>query len=333
MGIANTEKRREAGAKVLDIKVWHAESFTATDLLLNPPQPPEWIVHDLLPVGLAYLAGRPKTGKSLLAGQIARSVTAADGTLFDLDVRHGPALYVDVENSRWRLYDRMRKAGYFSVGMASDRLHYITDWNPGNRTELLRKLDEIKPVFAVVDTWAKFRAPRFKDMDQYDFEGEELRWLHAEANARGMSILCVGHRTKLHDPTDPFINFAGSTAVTAGVDVMLAFSKVPSDTALRQLDIRGRDTGDSTWILKLDENLNCIKVCKGAEYVTADQGRYLEAMGSAVWSQKDLAKKLGVSQPAVSGMLATLCEKGLAKLTVGGTQATEEGLRIVDLIK
>ena len=53
----------------------------------------------------------------------------------------------------------------------------------------------------------------------------------------------------------------------------------------------------------------------------------------AVWAQKDLAREIGVSQPAVSMMLATLHEKDLVRLTVGGTQITDAGLRIVDALK
>jgi hypothetical protein len=304
-----------------DIKEpWTPRSFTASSLLTNPPKPPEWIVKGLLPVGLAYLAGRPKTGKSLLAGQIMRAVTVTEGSLFDLEVRHGPGLYIDVENSRWRLYDRMRKAGML-LGEGSDRMHFVTEWQPGNRTGFLRLVDQHKPVFAVIDIWAKFRAARYRDQDQYEFESAELSWLHATANERDMCILCVGHRTKFEDPDDPFINFAGSTAIIAGVDTMLAFSKVPGNTCQRQLQLRGRDTGDESWILRIDEKLNCSKVCDGDQFVTPAHTRYLKLMAEKptnAWTASELATKAEVTPQAVTKSFVILRDRGLIEPGIGG---------------
>jgi hypothetical protein len=314
---------------------WSAKPFTATELLLNPPPPPKWIVKGLLPVGLAYLAGRPKTGKSLFAGQIARVVTADEGTLFGLEARHGPALYVDVENSKWRLYERFVKGGLL-VGGGSDRLHFQTDWTPGNRSEFLRLVDKITPVFSVIDIWAKFRARRHKDDDQYEFESEELRWLNATANERDMCILGVGHRTKFEDISDPFINFAGSTAITAGVDTMLAFSKVPGDTGQRELQLRGRDTGDESWILRVDEKLNCAKVCSGDQFVSPALARYLKLMAekpSNAWTVRELSKAADVSFQAVAKAFDALRDRGLIEPSaMGGSLITAAGLQIAQAV-
>lgn len=305
--------------------------FTAAQLLAHPPSKPEMIIDGMLPVGLSYLAGRPKSGKSLLAGQIARAVTDDSADLFGLEVRHGPVLYIDLENSKWRIYDRFLKGG-LCIGPGADRLHFILDWNQGNRTLFLELLDEIEPVLAVIDVWAKFRAPIDTKADRYEFEGQELSWLHDTANQRDMAILGVGHRTKFDDPNDPFTNFAGSTAITAGVDTALAFSKVPGDTCLRELQMRGRDTGDESWIVRIDERLNCTKVCSGEQLVTDDQAHYLKTMGSKIWQQAALAQELGVSKQAVSKMLARLGEKGLVHLTVGGTTLTEAGMQMIDAL-
>jgi len=195
----------------------------------------------------------------------------------------------------------------------------------------LRLLDKIKPVFSVIDIWAKFRAQRGKNQDQYDFESEELRWLHAEANDRSMCIKSVGHRTKFEDPSDPFINFGGSTAITGGVDTMLAFSKMPNDISQRELQMRGRDTGDASWILKVDERLNCTKVCDGEQFVSSDQIRYLRVMANGrIRAQHELGKELNVSQQAVSKVLRTLHEKGLIQHVVGGAELSVEGHQVLE---
>ncbi len=307
---------------------WRPIPITASQLLAHPPPPPKVIIPGLLPVGLSYLAGRPKSGKSLLAAQIARTVVDDDAMLFGLEVGHGPVVYIDLENSKWRIFDRLSKGGLLD-GPGAKRLHFVLEWNAGNRGELLVLLDELHPVVVIIDVWAKFRAPLDAKVDRYEFDQAELAWLHSEANERDIAILLVGHRTKFEDPDDPFNNFAGSTAVMGGVDTAIAFGKVPGETSLRELNTRGRDTGDAGWIVRVDANLNCSKVCDADQYVSPALAGYIKAMGKQIWTQAALAKEMGVTQPAVSKALAQFYERGLVELTTGGSRLTEVGLLVL----
>jgi hypothetical protein len=52
----------------------HKTTWTAAELLATQFPEPRWAVPDLVPVGLSFLAGRPKVGKSWLALQMAIAV-------------------------------------------------------------------------------------------------------------------------------------------------------------------------------------------------------------------------------------------------------------------
>ena len=67
---------------------------------------PKWIVPDLLPTGLASLAGRPKLGKSWLALQLAAAVACGEHFL-DWAVQDGRVLFIALEDPPRRLRDRL----------------------------------------------------------------------------------------------------------------------------------------------------------------------------------------------------------------------------------
>ena len=62
------------------------QTFTATDLMALELPNPRPAVQGLIPEGLTLLAGKPKTGKSWLALQIALAV-AADETPMEFSSR------------------------------------------------------------------------------------------------------------------------------------------------------------------------------------------------------------------------------------------------------
>ena len=72
---------------------------------------PEYIVPNILPVGLTILAGAPKIGKSWLTLQIAHAV-ATGGHTFGTQVEQGLVLYLALEDNPTRLDQRMTRQGW-----------------------------------------------------------------------------------------------------------------------------------------------------------------------------------------------------------------------------
>ncbi len=86
-------------------RVWTFQNLYHTSF-----PPPQFLLPDLLPVGLTILAGRPKIGKSWLAMQIAAAV-GTGSTLFGRTAQQGTVLYLALEDTPGRIKDRGQKQG------------------------------------------------------------------------------------------------------------------------------------------------------------------------------------------------------------------------------
>src|SRR3990172_4718263 len=71
--------------------------WTVGELLAADFPEPDWIVPGMIPIGLTYLAGRPKIGKSWLALQLAHS-KATGGIFLQERVSQGNVLFIALED-------------------------------------------------------------------------------------------------------------------------------------------------------------------------------------------------------------------------------------------
>ena len=69
--------------------------------------PINWIVKELLPEGLAILAGRPKLGKSWMALNIALAVANGNNALGFFETVKYKVLYIALEDNYLRIQSRM----------------------------------------------------------------------------------------------------------------------------------------------------------------------------------------------------------------------------------
>jgi len=131
----------------------HKGRWTADELLSAQFPPIVWVVPDLLPEGLSFLAGRPKLGKSWLALQIARAVTCG-GRFLSCTVAQGPVLYLALEDGKRRLQSRMRQQEW----PASRHAVFYTTWAPldaGGLEALCTEMDTMPYRLVVIDTLSR----------------------------------------------------------------------------------------------------------------------------------------------------------------------------------
>ncbi len=101
-------------------------TFTAAALLSEELPPINWVVPDILPEGVYFLAGRPKMAKSWLAVGVSIAVATGGVALGTLPVKKGEALYLALEDNRRRLQRRLTKL--LPDGTRPDGLHLSTTW-------------------------------------------------------------------------------------------------------------------------------------------------------------------------------------------------------------
>jgi hypothetical protein len=129
--------------------------MTLDELLQKSLPPLRWIVPGLIPEGVTLLAGRPKSGKSYLALQIAVALGEGAPVLGEIACEPCEVLYIALEDGERRLQGRALKLR----GPRAKGVHIATKWpriGSGAVEALDHWLDRLRPVkLVVVDTLAR----------------------------------------------------------------------------------------------------------------------------------------------------------------------------------
>jgi RecA-family ATPase len=261
-------------------------TVSAKTILTTDYPDPVWAVPNILPTGLAILAGAPKLGKSWLALQIAQSV-ASGGIALGQRVELGAVLVCALEDSPRRLQERMIKQGW-TRNLDADFLclgqfeNEIGDFRGGGGEKLAKAIEERGYKFIAIDTLS-----RTVKGDQNDVAiiTRGLTPLQQIAHEKNCSILMIDHhhKTRLENP-DAISDVLGSTAKGAVCDTILGLyrERGKADAKLR---ITGRDIQEQTLALKMDWQLGCWQ-CEG----NADEIQITERRQDILTALRDLGE-------------------------------------------
>ena len=114
---------------------------------------PKWAVPGIVPVGLTFLAGRPKLGKSWMALQIAHA-KGTGGRVFNQQIEKGDVLYLALEDSPRRLKERTEKQGV----PATAEIQFVTEWQSlkeGGLSDLQIEIMRADYSLVVIDTLSR----------------------------------------------------------------------------------------------------------------------------------------------------------------------------------
>ncbi len=150
----------------------------AAELLEKDLPPVKWAVPNLVPEGVAFLAGKPKLGKSWLALGLCIAVAAGGYALGKMPVETGAALYLGLEDNERRLKSRLQKA--LAGEGCPHGLEYATEWprlDEGGLEGLEAWLEAHPDArLVVVDTLAKIK-PRSSGR-RSAYMKIETPWIH-----------------------------------------------------------------------------------------------------------------------------------------------------------
>lgn len=287
------------------ITEWTAESLLNTEF---PDQ--KWTVPDLLPEGLAILAGRPKLGKSFLALQLAIAV-ATGGRFLGHEIAQGGVLYIALEDGPRRLQRRLTKM----AAPHSTRLVFRLTWpllGAGGVKALDTYIAKVQPALIVIDTLGKLSGKT--DSNDYSEVGVLLGPLQSLAIQSGVCILCVDHHKKpgpeSHDVVDDVL---GSTAKAGAADVIWGlYRKRGGGNAT--LNVTGRDLESCELSLQFDRSTACWQATADEHGVKEGTVQSvvldaLQALGGTA-SLTELEVYLGRPKSNISRELAELTAKG-----------------------
>lgn len=317
--------RRVELGKTLD----KLEVIAAPDLLEREFPAPNWVIPNILPEGLAMLAGPPKIGKSWLCLGLGLAVAVGGRALGKIEVERAGALYLALEDSPKRLQGRLEQLvqsqGENPKAVTPPAQLYLTtevwprleEGGKGEGLELLEIYLEQHPNvrLVMIDTLARLR-PRSvsgrSSMGLYDMDYSALEGLQALAGRRGVCILVVHHLRKMA-ATDPLDLVSGSTGLTAGVDTILVLrrSRGMSDG---ELFITGRDVEEQELALKWDApTASWVLLGDAEEYRQSRERReILKVLRNAdePLSPKEIAEALGKERVNLYMLLSRMRRDG-----------------------
>jgi hypothetical protein len=252
------------------------------------------VVESLLYHGLTILAGRPKTGKSFLALQLALSVSQGTDFLKARPIlRPGRVLYVALEEAQARTSVRMRKFQHSESVLLQNisMLYQLLPMMDGGIEQLDETMRVQTPNLVILDTFLAFVGMSAAGRDVLRSEYREVQALHTLAEKHDTAILVVHHTRKPTIGGNGLDAVAGSTGITAAADAVWTVER--QDVGVCSLDIVGREAEEQTLALRFGQ----------------DDGWELEGTGERVKAMKDEREILTLLRneaPLSAGRIATL---------------------------
>jgi putative DNA primase/helicase len=299
------------------------KTITAKDLAAKTFSPPRWAIPDLLPEGVIILAGKPKTGKSWLALNVAVAVATGGKALGKIQVEQGEVLYLAMEDSERRLQARLEKIVFDSP---PENLHFLTARDfPPLRKGGLEALDTWltnKPEarLVIIDTLGRVKPPRGRKTDSYEHDTAIIAVLQTIAHNHNLALIVVHHTKKVE--TDDFVeNVSGTFALTGAADCIAVLMRKDRKAADAVLKITGRDVPDTEKALKFHSDMGSWEILGEAQEYAVTQERQeilsvLRERGPKTPAQ--LANIIEKSRGSVKMILSRMKDSGLVKVNSEG---------------
>lgn len=272
---------------------------------------PQWVIENLLPVGLTIIGAPPKEGKSVLAMVCAASVAGLHPRVLPEDLRHvpeeGKVLCFSYEASAGELKVMMEDGVHVQVP-ADGRILVVDDpwaWrldDEMNMPVLFDILSKQQPKLVIMDT--------FRDM--HDLEEKDsgamvrlLRPLREWAVRWGAALMLVHHTVKVSDDVTQFDpkHLRGSGAIYGKADgIIMMTRRADGKYFIKTVFKRARG-----WERTLQ--LALYDVREGGEPLVENDVLVLKGLTAGA-SLNEIADQLHVGKLAVVNMCAKLARNG-----------------------
>ena len=197
--------------------------YTIPDLTEEERRPPEFIIDNMLPVGMTFLSGAPKTKKSFLALQMAIAV-ANGNNFFGHETQKCDVAYLDLEGSKSRSSARTEHStskiprNLYVTNMTKEKLS-------GKLMDNLRLLHQQRPEIRliIIDTYGRARGQvKSNGANAFDTDVTFLEPIQRMAIEENIAIFFVHHESKGGNlKADPFERISGSMGISASADCVL----------------------------------------------------------------------------------------------------------------
>lgn len=218
----------------------------AKDLMQRILPPIKWAVPDFLPEGLTILAGRPKSGKSWLALQLALGVSSGAGALGRPAVG-GEVLYVALEDRMGRLQSRMAMQSE-DEAIITNRLELWTDCprlDDGGLDQIAAWCEANPEArMVIVDTLQKIRGKQKANGNAYEDDYATIGSIKERIADTYQVAVVIIHHTRKMSADNPLESISGTYGLGGAADSGMVLLR-QSGTAEAVLHSTGRDVEET----------------------------------------------------------------------------------------
>ena len=220
------------------------EIINTEELQKKEFQNTEFIVNNMLPVGLTILMGAPKKGKSWLLLSVADSITTGF-PVFGMKTKKVPVMYFTLEDSIKRCKYRLGKLKDRNLPWNDN--FYFCEKAKGN-SDIVKGIKETGARVVIIDTFGAFSTD-IKDGNDYYETTRTIRQIKDIADNYQVCIILVFHTKKNeHENEDWAAGIMGSQGWIGAADTLIRLDRTIKDGVDKnegRLRIKGRDIPDA----------------------------------------------------------------------------------------
>jgi len=290
-----------------------SEAKTLAQLMEMKFDPIKWAVPNLIPEGLAMLAGRPKSGKSMMALGLALAVSNGGRAFSSSDYRceMGSVFFAALEDSPRRLQSRTAQLMESVGGNAGSLFRWLVDLprlDQGGLEYIERWADEVfNPRLFVIDLLSKVKSPIKSGSSIYDEEYKIMEGLQKLAINKQIAVLLIHHTRKAPALGNLMDEISGSTAITGACDTLMLLKR----TGIKgTLYCQGRDIDEVELALEGDLNSRTWTLLGNVQQLgqSSERQRILDVLAESkdAMSPADIAGLLEVPRNNIRQLLHSM---------------------------
>ena len=229
--------------------------MSASELEKKELAPTNWMIEGILPEGLTILAGAPKSGKSILALNLALALSSETEIIGKKGSSLKKVLYLSYEDSERRLQDRIIKNKNGLTIKNDPETFFLNGCNPpriddGVLANIGNSIKENKFEILILDTLGtSINNKRKKGLSSYMDEYELLNNLQRFSLDHKISLIVLHHTRKMKAES-VFDEISGTRGITGAADANFVLQR---NKMSGTLSIQGRDLEEQIFDLEFDK--------------------------------------------------------------------------------
>ena len=293
--------------------------ISAMDLIKKEIPPINWIVPGLLPEGLSILAGKPKSGKSLFALNLAISVSTGSSFLSNFKSNKNSVLYVPYEDNERRIKDRLSYMLDESEGNIDLSQLFFPDDFKFNKLDI-QGFEQLKKIIdnnssiklIIIDTLGSAVSGSGKNLGMSYLEDYDLWSKFQKFALKGRLSFLFIHHTRKMKADYVFDEISGTRGLTGAADVNIVLESKPNTSYLHT---QGRDIEESKYEIKLDKNTLTWNYMgeKEDRFISPERMEIIDLLSNTAGNKlkaKEISEKLSKDNESVRQLLRSMKVSG-----------------------